>query len=112
MDKLDRYRAIIRQVFDEWVRWPRKEAGFVVEPVIDTENDRYIIAAVGWQDNRRVYDTLAHIDIIGDKLWIQRNNTESAIATELAEAGIPKSDIVLGYFSPEHRRESTDFAVG
>lgn len=78
---------------------------------MDSGNDRYLLATVGWQHERRVYSVLAHLDIIGDKVWIQYNNTETAIANELADAGIPKSDIVLGYFSPS-RREGGDFAVG
>ncbi|MCP4698378.1 MAG: XisI protein [Gammaproteobacteria bacterium] len=33
---------------------------------------------------------------IDDKIWIQKDNTESGIADELEEAGIPRKNIVLG----------------
>ncbi len=110
MDRTDEYRSVIRQIFEEWQRWPRKEAGFVVEPVYDLANDRYLLTTVGWSNQRRIYSVLVHIDILGDKLWIQHDGTETGVATELVDAGIPKSEIVLAYYARAHR-ELGDFAV-
>jgi hypothetical protein len=38
------------------------------------------------------------------------DNTEEGIATDLVEVGIPKSQIVLGFYSPSLRRDG-EFAV-
>jgi hypothetical protein len=81
-----------------------------VEPIWDTENNRYLLTTVGWNGFRRIYSVLVHIDIIDGKLWIQHDGTETGVATQLVDAGIPKSEIVLGYQS-QPRRELGDFAV-
>jgi hypothetical protein len=51
-----------------------------------------------------------HLDLIGDKIWIQYDDTEEEIATDILEAGVPKEDIVLGFCHPKIR-EYTGFAV-
>lgn len=38
-----------------------------------------------------------HIDMIGDKVVIQENNTEELVKTELIEMGIPADKIELGF---------------
>jgi hypothetical protein len=45
------------------------------------------------------------------KVWIQEDHTDSDIASLLMEAGIPKSDIVLGFQSPSMRKYSS-FTAG
>jgi len=51
-----------------------------------------------------------HVEIIGGKIWIQADWTERGVAADIEEAGIPKSDIVLG-FQPPHIRPYTEYAV-
>lgn len=58
----------------------------------------------------RVHHTPIHIDIINDKIWIQYDDTEEGIATDLLDAGVPAQDIVLG-FRPTELRPYTEFAV-
>ncbi|MEQ8757304.1 MAG: element excision factor XisI family protein [Coleofasciculus sp. G1-WW12-02] len=50
------------------------------------------------------------MDIIGNKVWIQRDGTEDGIALDLENAGIPKDHIVLG-FKPPEVRPMTGYAV-
>jgi hypothetical protein len=50
------------------------------------------------------------VDIINGKIWIQRDGTEYGVARELVDAGVPKSQIVLGFRPPEIR-PYTEFAV-
>ncbi len=72
--------------------------------VIDDKNDRYIVMALGWKGPRRVHGALIHVDIIDGKIWIHRDGTEEGIAGEFEEAGVPKSDIVLGFREPDVRQ--------
>ena len=65
---------------------------------------------LGHENKRYEHGCLLHVDIIDGKIWIQRDGTEIGIATQLVEAGVPKNQIVLGFKSPE-RRKDTDFAV-
>ncbi len=40
------------------------------------------------------------LSLIGEKIWIQCDDTEEDVATDLLEAGVPKEDIVLGFRQP------------
>jgi hypothetical protein len=83
-----------------------------VELIFDTKRDRYQVIHLGWEEEgmRRVYGCIIHIDLKDGKIWIQRDRTEIGVANELVEAGVPTSDIVLGFHSP-YKRPYTEFAV-
>ena len=111
MDRLERYRQIIRDLLLPLTQ--RRYSGDKVtnEAVFDEANDHYIIVSVGWLDsNHRIYFNLVHLDIINGKVWIQRDGTEDGIGYELEAAGIPKEDIVPA-FHPENVRPHTGYAV-
>ncbi len=111
MDKLSRYRQIVRDTLlplTERRYTPDKVSN---EAVFDEAHDRYIIVCVGWPDNlHRVYFNLAHLDIINEKVWIQYDGTEDGIGYDLEAAGIPKHDIVPA-FHPENVRPHTGYGV-
>lgn len=65
----------------------------------------------GWENRRRVYGCLIHLDIRDHKILIQYDGTEVGVANELVEYGIPKLDIVLAY-QPPYMRKLIEFAVG
>ncbi|MEW6130792.1 MAG: XisI protein [Acidobacteriota bacterium] len=109
MDNLIEYRRIIEQVLTEYARIPYAYGEIQTQTIFDREGDHYLLVNVGW-DKRRVHGCLIHIDIINDKLWIQRDGTEQGIARELEAAGIPKDRIVLAFHSPE-ARQHTEYAV-
>ena len=85
--------------------------GIHFEPIVDNEGRHYQIVALGWQGDKRVFNLLFHLDIIGDKIWVQEDKMEQSIAEMLVEQGITKKDIVLAYF-PEFHRRHTEYAVG
>ncbi|MGB6168089.1 MAG: XisI protein, partial [Geitlerinemataceae cyanobacterium] len=70
----------------------------------------YLLMAIGWNSSGRVHSISFHLRIRNDKVWIEWDGTENGIALELVELGIPKEDIVLGFYRPE-RREITEFAI-
>lgn len=80
------------------------------EAIFDPECNHYELMHVGWDGPRRVHGSVLHVDIINGKVWIQHDGTESGIADELEEAGIPKDKIVLGFRSPDVRKY-TGYAV-
>ena len=67
--------------------------------------------ALGWERARRPRRVVIHLEIINGKVWIQEDNTDVIIAEDLELAGIPKSDIVLG-FHPADVRPHTEYAIG
>ncbi|MFN6565100.1 MAG: XisI protein [Nostoc sp. ChiSLP01] len=82
-----------------------------VQLIFDTERDHYQVIHLGWEELRRVYGCIIHVDIKDGKIWIQRDGTEVGVANELVTAGVPKQDIVLGFHAP-YKRKFTEFAAG
>lgn len=103
----------IRDIIEKTLRghvYPDPMSKIETQIVFDRNNDHYLILHVGWGKQRRVHGVLAHIDLIGEKIWIQTDGTEVGLANELVEAGLSPQQIVLGFRIPEIRKH-TGFAV-
>ena len=108
MDSLKaKYRSIVEQLLVNYAEFLGNDE---VDMELVFDRDRYLLVETGWHDGYRIYGSLLHIDIIDDKIWIQHDGTEEGVAEELANAGISKDCIVLGFKSIE-RRKLTEFAV-
>ena len=103
MDTLNRYRQIIEDCLTPYANIRYSVQDISNEAVFDRSRDRYVVMSQGWDNNKRVHGSLIHVEIIDGKVWVQRDGTEVGIAIELANAGIPKEDIVFGFRRPEHR---------
>jgi len=106
MDKLDRYRDLIESKLNEFVRLSERAIGrgnTRDKAIFDRHSDSYLVVREGWDDSRRILSFVVHIEIINGKIVIQEDWTEHGLARELEEAGVPKSDIVLGFQPPEVR---------
>ena len=101
----------MRQVLEPYTHRRPVPGEIEVCQCFDPEGDRYQIFHAGWDGNQRIFGALVHIDLIGDKFWIQYDGTEEGVALELVELGVPKQDIVLAYHSP-FMRQYDGFAVG
>jgi XisI protein len=104
------YADIIEAVLDVYTKIPYAHGDLTCEAIFDRPRGRFVLITLGWDDDERVHQPLVHIDIVGDKLWIQSDNTEHGVAPELVQAGVPKSNIVLAFRPPEVR-EHTGYAV-
>ncbi len=110
MDRVDTYGQWIENILEEHARIPYAHGKLRSETVFDRVHDRYVLLTVGWDDDRRIYHVLVHVDIIDGKLWVQHDGTEDGVATELVAAGVPKDHIVLGFHEPDVRPH-TEFAA-
>lgn len=112
MDSVSKYRKIVREVLKPYTEIEYAYVDAHNKLVCDKEGDHYLVLSLGWETNpkRRVHGCLIHLDIIDGKIWIQRDGTEDGVATDLEAAGVPRSDIVLG-FHPPHLRRHTDYAA-
>jgi hypothetical protein len=110
MDKIEQYRQLIKQALIPHSQIKPAYGDIEMYTVFDGEGDHYQVVRSGW-NKYRVYGSLIHIDLKGDKIWIQYDGTEIGVANELIELGIPKEDIVLAYHSP-FIRQYDGFAVG
>ena len=110
MDNLEKYRNIITQVLTEYAQIPYAYGELERKLIIDREHNNFLLLTIGWQNKTRVHGCLVHIEIIDDKIWIQRDGIEDGIANDFLAAGIPKNKIVLA-FHPPSVRPYTEFAV-
>lgn len=110
MDKIEKYRNYIQDVIREYGQKGTSYEDVQTEFIFDTDGDHYQLVRAGWQDDRRIYGCLIHMDIINNKIWMQYNGTEVDFAEELVALGVPKEDIVLAFHSP-YKRQYTDYAV-
>lgn len=107
MDNLNHYRQLIQTILIEYTKIPYAHGNIQFETVFDQESDRYLLMILGRDhQNRRVHGCLVHIDIIKDKIWIQRDGIETGIANDLLNAGVPGEHIVLGFHSPEMLKDA------
>jgi hypothetical protein len=112
MDKLTRYREVIRKELEGYSAWYTKPNSQVrCEVVFDPVLDHFELIRCGWEGHRRIHHIVFHLDIIDGKIWIQYDATDRPIAMELAAVGIPKEDIVLAEKPPEVR-QYTGYGVG
>ena len=108
---VEKYREVIKSIIVKYSRGDGEEEEVKTQIAFDMERDIYLMFNLGLRGERRVYGCVIHIEIKEGKIWIQRDGTEVGIANELIEAGVTKSDIVLGYRSP-YMRKFTELAVG
>ncbi|MEC4983715.1 MAG: XisI protein [Oscillatoria sp. PMC 1068.18] len=110
-DKLKNYQQIVQQLLTGYAEVKPAYGEIEVETIFDTRQDRYQIVHLGWQDKRWVHDSIIHLNIRNEKIWIFYNSTEHDLAADLVDLGVPKTDIVLGFYPP-FMREMSDYAVG
>ncbi len=112
MDKLSRYRQIIKQILLQHIEILQRRpiSGLDKEVVFDEARDHYLLYKVGWTQQGRVDAPTIYVRLRNEKFWIEVDWTEDGIATDLLEAGVPKEDIVLAFQIPT-MRQYTEFAV-
>jgi hypothetical protein len=111
MDHLEHYQQRVERLMREYAsfRASRKDVEAVL--IVDAERRHFLLMYRGWDGPRRVHHVAVHVELRGDKVWLQCDNTDLVVAEDLVAAGIPKDAIVLGFRAPEVR-PYTDYAVG
>lgn len=112
MDKLTKYRNLIKKVLNEYAELSNRQPvnGLETELLFDEERDNYMLFKVGWWPQGRVRGPTLYIRLRNEKIWVEVDWTEDGIATNLLEFGVPKEDIVLA-FHPPNMRQHTEFAI-
>jgi hypothetical protein len=111
MANLENYSKAIETLLRQYCQSSSSGLEVETEMIVDCERHHYQLVQVGWQNNRRMYGCILHLDIKDGKIWLQHNGTERQVADDLVALGVNKQDIVLGFQSPS-KRKFTEFAVG
>jgi len=110
MDTQLNYIEIVKNLLQEYANLFSEDDEHPLRPLFDDTRQSYLILDSNWYGHEYIHHTPIHIDIIKDKIWIQYDDTEEGIATDLLESGISAQEIVLG-FRPPNLRQYTEFAV-
>lgn len=111
MDKLTTYKKILKDFFTDYALSvkPRQENA-IIQLITDDDNGQYLLYHNAWKNQERNYGCFLHVSIRNNKVYIEHDGSDRGFAQDLLDAGIPKSDIVLAFHSPE-KRPYTGFAV-
>jgi len=110
VDKLSHYRNIVKQVLSQHAEYVPSHGQIETLPVFDESHDQYLLVDVGWDCIGRMHAVVLHVRLKKNKVWIEKDGTETGVTQALLQAGVPKEDIVLGFYRPE-RRAMTEFTV-
>ncbi len=113
MDKVKKYRQILQEVLHEYTLdksgYPQPQE-IETQLLFDTKNDHYQVLRVGWRNRSQIFSVIFHFDIKDEKIWLQQNISDYDIVGDIEAKGVPKSDIVLAFHSPQ-MRQFTGYAV-
>ncbi len=114
MDRVSQYRQIVKDLITNYAQLKPAYGEIEIKPIFDENHDQYQLLYVGWDQYQRIHNVILHLEIRGKanncKVWIQYDGIEGGVAEELARAGIPRENIVLG-FHPESVRRYTEYAL-
>lgn len=111
MDKIVKYRDLVRDLLAEYAEIKPANLKEVENQLLfDEQRDHYQLLRVGFENRRRVYYCVFHLDIRDGKIWVQEDATDVPIVLRLEAAGVPKEDIVLGFHAP-YKRSLSGYAT-
>jgi XisI protein len=111
MEKMKKYKQIIQSLLEEYAQFkPANLTEVENQLVFDEKRNVYQLLRHGFEDRKRVFYIVFQMDIKDGKIWVQQDTTDVPIVQRLLDAGVPKSDIVLGFHAP-YKRALAGFAV-
>jgi hypothetical protein len=110
MEELQHPRSLIVTLLSDLAETIGLDEGLEAVVIADREGDNYQLLIIGWEGERRVFDTAVYIRLRQGMVWIEHNALPERIGELLVAAGISRQQIVLG-FQPPHVRSLTDFAA-
>ncbi len=116
MDKLEAYRSVIQNLLTEYYKMANtqvtenREVEASDRLVFDETRDQYLWFRFGWEGKKQLQYIIMYLCIKNGKIWVEADATNLCVVDDLLSAGIPQSDIVLGFHHPS-KRGLTEFAT-
>ena len=113
MDKLMTYGELLQKLLQDYccLLNAQPTPGVEAHCVFDTKRNQYLLVEWGWAGKKRVRRVVLYVCLVEGKFWIEEDWTEEGIATELLQAGVPRSNIVLAFQHPSLRDEPEKIAA-
>ncbi|GAC1484331.1 MAG: hypothetical protein NVS2B14_21930 [Chamaesiphon sp.] len=116
MDKLEQYRNVIKKILSQYYKMTVSQSlvpddSEVTDRLaLDEQQDQYLWFRFGWDGKNLVEHIIIYISIKNGKAWVESDTTNLCVVDDLLSAGIPQTDIVLGFHHPS-KRAFTEFAT-
>lgn len=116
MDKIEKYPNAIKKILVEYYEMTNAEIANSGEAEVsdrlafDEERDQYIWFRFGWDGKKQIQHIIMYLCIKNGKIWVEEDATNLCVVDDLLSAGIPQTDIVLGFHHPS-KRGFTEFAT-
>ena len=110
MDSQLNYAEMSKKILTEYATVYAQAGGTPLRVLFDDEHKSYMLLDIGWYEKKYIHHAPIHLEIIEGRIWIQNDDTEEGVATDLLDAGVPKEDSVLGFRHPNIRKY-TEFAA-
>ena len=110
MDRVEERKQLIKRILQEVYEYFSEVKDVRIEFVCDDTLGHYAIIQVGRLQGRRIHCTVAHVDVTENRVYVECNRTDIDVVEMIQKAGVPDSEIVLGWHPP-HLREYTEFAL-
>jgi hypothetical protein len=104
MDKLNKYRQIIKEVITQYSKFKPSHGDIRLDTIFDESQDRYGLMQVGWDRGKRVRGNLIYLTLSGTKVTIEYDGMESGITQDLIDRGIAEEDIILAFLPRQDSR--------
>ncbi len=110
MAAVDIYRKIIVTLLNNMAESISVNSGIDKVVIADHASDNYMLLFVGWDHGYREMNIGVYFRIRDGKIWLEANYGPDEVAEDLVAAGVPRTDIVLG-FQPDFLRPLTNYAA-
>ena len=116
MDKLEKYRSVIQKILTEYYEIAKtqvtenRETEASDRLAFDEKRDQYLWFRFGWEEKKQIQHIIMYLCIKNSKVWVEADATNLCVVDDLLSAGIPQSDIFLGFHHPS-KRGLTEFAT-
>jgi XisI protein len=97
MALVSEYPNIIKEVIQEYAKFPPSHGNIRLDPVFDDLHHRYALMQVGWDRERRIRGNIIYVTLSPDRVYIEYDGIESGITQDLIDRGIPEDRIVHAY---------------
>ena len=111
MDKVKKYRKIVRKIVEDIAEWSLGSKDIETMPAIDEVHGQYLLLSDGWLADNRIYGPLIHIEVKANgKVWLRHDGTDLEVGQQLLDAGVLPLDLVPAFHDPA-TRVYTGYAV-
>jgi len=101
MDKLTKYREIVKNTILKYAQFKPSHGNIELHPVFDETRNHYALMQVGWDQDKRVRGNILYLTIKNEKIYLEYDGIEQGITEDLISQGIDKNDLVIAFMPLE-----------